>query len=138
MAIDERRALELLTAHLDTLPPAAVVPGLLGAMAAAEGSQDEAGREVWRHRLFSYLDRVFQADTSAASEYAELCVHLYADYCPARLMDFLQGSQAYPLEAALEVAQQQGLIDEQARNPSAWLHQRGVCDHQHAWPAIVC
>jgi hypothetical protein len=28
-------------------------------------------------------------------------------------MDFLQGSQTYPLEAALEVAQQRGLIDEQ-------------------------
>lgn len=49
------------------------------------------------------------------SDYAELCVHLYADYCPGRLMDFLQGSQTYPLEAALEVAQQRGLIDEQVR-----------------------
>jgi hypothetical protein len=28
-------------------------------------------------------------------------------------MDFLQGSQTYPLEAALEVAQQRNLIDEQ-------------------------
>lgn len=47
------------------------------------------------------------------SDYAELALHLYADYCPGRLMDFLQGSQTYPLEAALEVAQQRGLIDEQ-------------------------
>jgi hypothetical protein len=56
-----------------------------------------------------------QVDTSAAGEYAELCVHLYADYCPARLMDFLQGSQTYPLEAALEVAEQRGMVDEQVR-----------------------
>jgi hypothetical protein len=54
-----------------------------------------------------------QVEASAVSDYAELCVHLYADYCPSRLMDFLQGSQTYPLEAALEVAQQRNLIDEQ-------------------------
>jgi hypothetical protein len=58
-----------------------------------------------------------QADPSAAGEYAELCVHLYADYCPARLMDFLQGSQTYPLEAALEVAEQRKMVDEQV-----WIH----------------
>jgi hypothetical protein len=56
---------------------------------------------------------VLQVEPAAVSDYAELCVHLYADYCPGRLMDFLQGSQTYPLEAALEVAQQRGLIDEQ-------------------------
>jgi hypothetical protein len=58
-----------------------------------------------------------QVDPSAAGEYAELCVHLYADYCPARLMDFLQGSQTYPLEAALEVAEQREMVDEQV-----WIH----------------
>lgn len=56
-----------------------------------------------------------QVDSAAAGEYAELCVHLYADYCPARLMDFLQGSQTYPLESALEVAEQRGMVDEQVR-----------------------
>ncbi len=30
-----------------------------------------------------------QADSSAAAEYAELQLHLYADYAPKRLMDFL-------------------------------------------------
>lgn len=64
--------------------------------------------------LLSMLVRpILQVEPAAVSDYAELCVHLYADYCPGRLMDFLQGSQTYPLEAALEVAQQRGLIDEQ-------------------------
>jgi hypothetical protein len=40
-------------------------------------------------------------------------VHLYADYAPKLLMDFLQGSQTYPLEAALEVAAARGMVDEQ-------------------------
>ncbi|WIA39313.1 hypothetical protein OEZ86_005428 [Tetradesmus obliquus] len=113
MAIDEGKALELLGAHLDTLPPAAVVPGLLDAMAVAEGDGDAERHETWRRRLFNYLDKVFTVEPSAAGEYAELCVHLYADFCPARLMDFLQGSQSYPLEAALEVAEQRGMVDEQ-------------------------
>lgn len=58
-----------------------------------------------------------QVDPSAGGEYAELCVHLYADYCPQRLMDFLTGSQTYPLEAALEVAEQRGMVDEQVWLP---------------------
>eukprot|EP00775_Hariotina_reticulata_P006761 gene6761-6978_t len=60
MAIDEERALELLAAHLDTLPPVAVVPGLLDALSAAEAQGDEALRETWRRRLFNYLHKVFQ------------------------------------------------------------------------------
>jgi hypothetical protein len=37
----------------------AVVPGLLDAMSACESKGDEADREVWRHRLFNYLDKAF-------------------------------------------------------------------------------
>lgn len=40
-------------------PPGAVVPGLLDAMSVCESKGDEADREVWRHRLFNYLDKVF-------------------------------------------------------------------------------
>jgi hypothetical protein len=38
---------------------AAVVPGLLDAMAAAEGDGDAELLETWRRRLFNYLDKVF-------------------------------------------------------------------------------
>jgi hypothetical protein len=37
----------------------AVVPGLLDAMSVCESKGDEADREVWRHRLFNYLDKAF-------------------------------------------------------------------------------
>lgn len=40
-------------------PAAAVVPGLLDAMAVAEGDGDAEGHETWRRRLFNYLDKVF-------------------------------------------------------------------------------
>jgi hypothetical protein len=51
------------------LPPtnfclaAAVVPGLLDAMAVAEGEGDPEGRETWRRRLFNYLDKVFMVSS---------------------------------------------------------------------------
>jgi hypothetical protein len=36
-----------------------VVPGLLDAMAVAEGDGDAELLETWRRRLFNYLDKVF-------------------------------------------------------------------------------
>lgn len=56
-----------------------------------------------------------QVDASAGGEYGELLVHLTADYDPGRLMEVLAGSQAYPLEVALEVAAARGMVDEQVR-----------------------
>lgn len=73
-----------------------------------------------------------QVDPVAVCEYAELCVHLYADYCPGRLMDFLQGSQTYPLEAALEVAQQRGLIDEQVSRGGGGETGKLACTNEDA------
>lgn len=40
-------------------------------------------------------------------------VELYADYSPGQLMAFLVSSQWYPLEAALKVCQDRGLVREQ-------------------------
>lgn len=40
-------------------------------------------------------------------------VELYADYAPGQLMGFLVSSQWYPLEAALGVCEQRGLVREQ-------------------------
>ena len=42
-------------------------------------------------------------------------VELYAEFEPDRLLQFLAASQSYPLEPALAVAQDRGLIREQAR-----------------------
>lgn len=42
-----------------TVCSGAVVPGLLDAMSVCESKGDEADREVWRHRLFNYLDKAF-------------------------------------------------------------------------------
>lgn len=114
VAIDQERAIQMLLEHLDSVGPAAVVPSLLAAMQAAESSGDESGRETWRRRLYEYLNRVFRADPGAGADYAELQLHLYADYAPAALMDFLVGSEFYPLEAALAICQQRRMVDEQA------------------------
>jgi len=54
-----------------------------------------------------------QVDPAAASEFHELQVVLTADYAPARLLELLSSSQWYPLEAALEICEQRGLVDEQ-------------------------
>ena len=42
-----------------------------------------------------------------------LQVELYADYAPEELMGFLVSSQWYPLEAALQVCTDRGLVREQ-------------------------
>ncbi len=42
-------------------------------------------------------------------------MELYAEFEPDRLLQFLAASQSYPLEPALRVAQDRGLIREQAR-----------------------
>lgn len=59
MRIDEHRALELLVAHYDAVPPSAVMPGLLEALQAAESAGDESAREVWRLRIHKYLHNIF-------------------------------------------------------------------------------
>lgn len=37
-----------------------MVPGLLDAMSVCESEGDAAGQQIWRRRLFRYLDKVFQ------------------------------------------------------------------------------
>ncbi|GBF95415.1 hypothetical protein Rsub_08377 [Raphidocelis subcapitata] len=113
LAIDEGRALELLVAHLDDVPPGEVVPGLLEALQACEAEGDDAGRELWRRRLFDYLHRAFHVDPACASEFHELQVTLTADYAPPALLELLTASQWYPLEGALAVCEARGLVDEQ-------------------------
>jgi hypothetical protein len=70
-----------------------------------------------QHISFSHNSRRLlprlQLDPAAAAEFAELQVHLYAEYAPQQLLEFLSVSQYYPLEAALEVVTQKGMVPEQ-------------------------
>lgn len=59
----------------------AVVPGLLDAMSVCESKGDEADREVWRHRLFNYLDKAFGVGAAGSV----CCQHLRLFGDPADL-----------------------------------------------------
>ncbi len=58
-------------------------------------------------------------------------VKLYAEFDPSRLLSFLMASQSYPLEPALRVCQEQGLIREQVARSSPSIHPHSV---RHAVP----
>ncbi|GIL59329.1 hypothetical protein Vafri_14226 [Volvox africanus] len=94
-SVDEKAALALLTSHVDALPPANVVPSLQEAMRCAPSP---AAAEVWRRRLFAYLQALFAADSSVGADYHDLQVSLTAEYQPSKLMDMLVSSQYYSLE----------------------------------------
>ncbi|GIL83995.1 hypothetical protein Vretifemale_12716 [Volvox reticuliferus] len=109
-SVDEKAALALLTSHVDALPPANVVPSLQEAMRSAPSP---AAAEVWRRRLFTYLQALFAADSSVGADYHDLQVSLTAEYQPSKLMDLLVSSQYYSLEAALAICEARGLVSEQ-------------------------
>ncbi|GIL59328.1 hypothetical protein Vafri_14226 [Volvox africanus] len=109
-SVDEKAALALLTSHVDALPPANVVPSLQEAMRCAPSP---AAAEVWRRRLFAYLQALFAADSSVGADYHDLQVSLTAEYQPSKLMDMLVSSQYYSLEAALAICEARGLVSEQ-------------------------
>ncbi|GLI60125.1 hypothetical protein VaNZ11_002165 [Volvox africanus] len=109
-SVDEKAALALLTCHVDALPPANVVPSLQEAMRSAPSP---AAAEVWRRRLFAYLQALFAADSSVGADYHDLQVSLTAEYQPSKLMDMLVSSQYYSLEAALAICEARGLVSEQ-------------------------
>ncbi|GLC58944.1 hypothetical protein PLESTB_001420000 [Pleodorina starrii] len=108
--VDERSALALLTTHVDVLPPSNVVPSLQDALRSAPGPP---AAEVWRRRLFSYLQALFAVDNAVGADYHDLQVSLTADYQPSKLMDLLVSSQYYSLEAALAICEARGLVSEQ-------------------------
>lgn len=49
--------------------------------------------------LFLYLDALFEKDAHLISDFADMLVELYAEYAPAKLIDFLRASSYYNLEA---------------------------------------
>lgn len=74
---------------------------------------DTQQHAAWRHRLYLYLDRLFSADPTAASEFHGVQVALYADFAPENLLPFLQASHGYSLDKALDVCAARGLLREQ-------------------------
>lgn len=97
--IDDREACALLVDQHGTVPVDAVMRGL----------QDCDNR--WGHE---YLKQLFAKDEVAGHGYHMLMVRLFAEYEPAGLLPFLRSSERYPLEEALGVCQQQGLLEEEA------------------------
>eukprot|EP00798_Chlamydomonas_sp_ICE-L_P008222 gene8222-1488_t len=105
MEIDEEAALKLLIKNCDVILP------------TEEALDRGAGKaevvSLWRHRMHKYLAGVFKRDRTIAGEYHELQIKLIADYSPIMLMDFLTSSQYYPLEGALAVCEEKGMVPEQ-------------------------
>jgi len=97
--IDDREACSLLVDQHANVPVDAVMQGLQGC------------DNRWRHE---YLKQLFAKDEVAGHGYHMLMVRLFAEYEPGGLLPFLRSSERYPLEDALSVCQQQGLLEEEA------------------------
>ena len=63
--------------------------------------------------LCQYLDGLFFREATIASEFHSLQLELYAVNQPEKLLDFLKISTFYPLEKALHVCEECGLVREQ-------------------------
>lgn len=118
IALDEVRGTSLLVDCWEEAPPAQVVAALQRAAeqeaaAAVAAAPAPGGREaVWPLRLYHYLDWLWQREPAAAAPFAATHVELCALYDPARLLHLLTSSSTYPLDAALEVCERQGLVRE--------------------------
>ena len=64
------------------------------------------------NRLFRYLDALVKRDWDASKAFHNLLVQLYADYDTDKLLPFLQKSDHYKIQDALETAETHGLIQE--------------------------
>ncbi|KAL6759854.1 hypothetical protein V8C86DRAFT_1228689 [Haematococcus lacustris] len=110
--INEEAGIRLLVRHMDLVTCGHVVAALQEAVLEASGSGSEAGGR-WRRALWRYLAAVFEVDPAASAEFHELQVRLTADYAPHRLLPLLAASQHVPLEAALAICEERGLVAEQ-------------------------
>ena len=72
-----------------------------------------ADAEVWRKRIYLYLQVVIDQDSGAATEFHEWMVQLTGEYAPGHLMNLLHSSHYFPLESALSICQRKGLVSEQ-------------------------
>ncbi|KAI0265207.1 vacuolar assembling protein VPS41 [Gloeopeniophorella convolvens] len=62
--------------------------------------------------LFLYLDALFERDAHLIADFADTLVELYAEYAPAKLIDFLRASNYYNLEAAYKICTERDLVPE--------------------------
>eukprot|EP01135_Chromosphaera_perkinsii_P002515 Nk52_evm31s224 gene=Nk52_evmTU31s224 len=99
LEFDVEEASKLLIENIERIPVSVVVSQL----------QKEHRSEKL---LCYYLDKLFLEDPHAGSEYHEIQVGLYAEYDPAKLINFLRQSNYYPLEKAIAVCEQRELIPE--------------------------
>eukprot|EP00126_Sphaerothecum_destruens_P004711 Sdes_comp18346_c0_seq1m8092 len=94
---DLPQATNLLIHHIDRVPVNLVV---------------EQTKVHHRSFLHYYLDQLFSFDSSAAADFHELQVELYAEFDPGKLLPFLRQSNFYPLEKALILCEQRDLVPE--------------------------
>lgn len=97
--VDDREACAFLVEYRSAVPVDIIVESLQG------------GDNRWRHQ---YLKQLFERDEVAGQSYHMQMVRLYAEYEPSALLNFLRKSERYPLEDALGVCQQRGLLEEEA------------------------
>lgn len=92
----ESEAVTMLVNHVHSIPIGRVVQQL----------------QTKPYYLFLYLDSLFSKDAYLASDFADLQVKLYAQYAPAKLLDFLRASTFYNLEQAYDVCSKRELVIE--------------------------
>lgn len=92
------RTLALALRYTEAIPPSDVI------------SQLEVADES---KLLSYLHELFLCDVHLGGAYHGRQLSLYGKYAPQQLLAFLKGSPHYPLELALEVCREHGLVEEQ-------------------------
>ncbi|XP_076360932.1 vacuolar protein sorting-associated protein light isoform X2 [Tachypleus tridentatus] len=97
MELDTKEATRLLVENVDKVPITLVVSKLSDKL----------------QLLYHYLDRLFQKDPELGEDHHGLLVQLYAEFDPHRLLSFLQSSNNYPLETALEICRQRSLVEEE-------------------------
>jgi len=65
-----------------------------------------------RYVTHTYLSALFLHSPSSIDQFAELQLHLHAEFDPSKLLSFLDACTACPLDAALKVCQSKGLVRE--------------------------
>ncbi|CAN7997626.1 unnamed protein product [Ixodes hexagonus] len=96
MQLDKAQATELLVACSEQLPVDTVVDRL----------------RQQPQLLFHYLDALFNKSPALCERHHLDLAQLYAQFAPQKLLPLLRGSHNYPLEKALALCQERGLVPE--------------------------
>lgn len=99
--LDEEKAVRLLVACTDHLPPATVTQHLRSA--AGEEGGGSSSRALYR-----YLDALFESGPSKCEGQHMELARLYAQFAPDKLLPLLRLSHSYPLEEALRLCREHG------------------------------